>query len=36
MKKDGKINKKLIAILIAWAIGSGVGWLVAEYAIRAV
>ena len=37
MKKEyGKINKRLLAILIAWVLGSGAGWLIAEYAIRAV
>ena len=29
-------NKRLMIILIAWVIGSGIGWLVAEYVIRAV
>jgi hypothetical protein len=36
MKKDSNINKKLIALMIAWVLGSGVGWLIAEYVIRAV
>jgi hypothetical protein len=34
--KKSVYNKRLIIILIAWIVGSGIGWLVAEYAIRAV
>ncbi len=31
-----KNKKRAIIILIAWVIGSGVGWIVAEYIVRAV
>lgn len=31
-----KNKKRWIIILIAWIIGSGVGWAVAEYVVRAV
>jgi|GEM_PF-6304751 len=31
-----KNKKRWIIILIAWVIGSGVGWAVAEYVVRAV
>ena len=29
-------NRKLMIILIAWVLGSGAGWLIAEYIIRSV
>ena len=31
-----KNKKRAIIILIAWVIGCGVGWIVAEYIVRAV
>ena len=29
-------HKKLLIILVAWVLGSGAGWLIAEYVIRSV
>ncbi len=31
-----KNKKRAIIVLISWIIGSGVGWIVAEYIVRAI